>query len=109
MSLIVRKAQYQELDKAAIRYFHRQLFLYLADSFPEYDANERKELFKQCLAYADRAKIRSEYGLTSLTVVSFMQGQCIGEDPDFITMQLKSVAIYSDPEAVICALYEAMY
>lgn len=107
--LIIRSDQYQILQETAVQRFHRSLFTYLSESFPEYDISERRKLFASCLEYAASEGISTEYGLTSLTTVSFMLGECIANDPDYRELHAKCVAETGDPEAVVNAIYDGMY
>ena len=106
--LVIENEQYEILQEAAVQKFHQSLFEYLSEAFPEYDISERKELFARCLEYAAKEGISTEYGLTSLTTVSFMWGDCIANDSDFLKFQAGCVAATGDPEAAITALYQGL-
>ncbi|WP_089728016.1 hypothetical protein [Candidatus Thiosymbion oneisti] len=107
--LVIENEQYKLLQEAAVQKFHRSLFAYLSEEFPEYSISERKELFARCLEYAAKEGISTEYGLTSLTVVSFMLGACIANDSDYLELQARCIAATGDPEAAITAIYEGLY
>ena len=107
--LKIRSEQYQLLQKDAVRSFYQSLFTYLHQSFPEYGISEQRILFTRCIEYANKEGIVTEYGLTSLTTVSFMLGDCIANDPDYREFHAECVAVTSDPEAAINAIYEGLY
>jgi len=106
--LVIESEQYEILQEAAVREFYQSLFAYLSEAFPDYDISERKELFARCLEYAAKEGISTEYGLTSLTTASFMWGECIANDADFIEFQAGCVSATGDPEAAIIALYQGL-
>jgi len=107
--LTIRAAQMKALQKDAIRRHRVSLFAYLTEAFPEYSVPTRSALFSDCMAYAAKEGIETEYGLTSLTTISFIAGKCIGDDPDFCKIQGRCVAATGDPEAAANAIYEGLY
>ena len=107
--LVIKNEQYKILQEAAVQRFYQSLFTYLSESFPEYGISEQRRLFARCLEYATSEGISTEYGLTSLTTVSFMLGDCIANDLDYREFHAKCVAATGDPEAAVTAIYEGLY
>lgn len=107
--LTVGREQREQLESAETKRFHRSLFAYLRESFPEYSDSQAQGLFSECLAYARGEGISTEYGLTSLTTISFLSGSCIEADGDYRALHEKCLAETGDPEAAVNAIYEGLY
>jgi len=96
--LTIRKEQYDALERAAVAKFHRRLFGYLLQEFPEYTADQAQTLFSDCIAWANRSRIATEYGLTSFAFVSFHLAENIANDANYRELHQRCLNATGDAE-----------
>lgn len=108
MPMKVSEQQFLAQETTASEVFRRRLYDEASEAYPEYSESKKYEIFIDCMAFADRSSITTEHGLTSLVFVSFAYGSCIASDSAFSQAQALALATTGNPEAVVCALYEAL-
>lgn len=106
--LSISSRQYASLDRGARDRFYADLDSYLAESFPEYDVNQRSALIRDCRDACKTLGIENEDGIHAYHVLSFTAGASIGKDPDYQAAHRRYILTGNPPDQLPLDLHSAL-